>query len=47
MSVHHIKLYKSFNDPIEANQLDNLICLCHKCHTFVHSNSNIDNVYRE
>ena len=45
MSVHHIKLYKSFEDPHKANQLDNLICLCHKCHTFVHSSSNIDKVY--
>lgn len=45
MDVHHIKPYKSFEDPTEANQLDNLISLCHHCHRFVHSNSNIDKVY--
>lgn len=28
-----------------ANQLDNLICLCHSCHSFVHSNSNIDKLF--
>lgn len=45
MDVHHIKPYKSFKDPTEANQLDNLVSLCHHCHRFVHSNSNIDKVY--
>jgi transposase len=45
MDVHHIKKYRLFNDPIEANNLDNLISLCHTCHSFVHSNSNIDKLY--
>lgn len=45
MDVHHIKPYKSFENPEEANQLDNLVSLCHCCHRFVHSNSNIDKIY--
>lgn len=45
LDVHHIKLYKSFDNPEEANNLDNLISLCHSCHRFVHSNSNIDKIY--
>lgn len=47
LDVHHIKPYKSFENPVEANQLDNLISLCHYCHRFVHSNSNIDKIYIE
>lgn len=45
LSVHHIKSYKSFEDKIEANELDNLICLCEPCHRFVHSNSNKENLF--
>lgn len=45
LDVHHIKKYKQFEDPKEANKLENLISLCHHCHRFVHSNSNIDRVY--
>ncbi len=45
MDVHHIKRYRYFEDPEEANKLDNLISLCHCCHSFVHSNSNIDKLY--
>ncbi len=33
MSVHHIKPYRAFDDPTEANRLDNLECLCRSCHT--------------
>jgi hypothetical protein len=33
MDVHHIKKFKSFNNYKEANRLENLICLCSKCHT--------------
>jgi len=42
MDVHHIINYRYFEDKKEANQLDNLVCLCNLCHSFVHSNSNTD-----
>lgn len=45
MDVHHIRNYRLFSDKTEANKLDNLVCLCHKCHSFIHSNSNIDKLY--
>lgn len=45
LDVHHICNYRNFDDKDEANQLDNLICLCHNCHRFIHSNSNIDKLY--
>lgn len=45
LSVHHIKLYREFEDKYEANNLDNLICLCEPCHRFVHSNSNINHEF--
>lgn len=45
MSVHHIKKYKSFDDKFEANQLENLVCLCEHCHRFVHSNKNTDQIW--
>lgn len=33
MIVHHIVPFRFFlNDYIKANDLDNLICLCHNCH---------------
>jgi 5-methylcytosine-specific restriction endonuclease McrA len=32
MDVHHIKSYRDFDDPAEANQLSNLVCLCRTCH---------------
>lgn len=47
MSVHHIKPYRLFDDKVEANKLDNLVCLCEKCHRFVHSNANVDKIYLE
>lgn len=38
LSVHHIKLFRSFNgDYKSANQLDNLITLCEPCHRAVHA----------
>lgn len=45
MDVRHIKNYRLFSDKEEANNLDNLICLCHKCHSFVHSNANVEKLY--
>lgn len=45
LSVHHIINYREFDDKYEANQLDNLVCLCHSCHTFVHSNSNTNKIF--
>lgn len=42
LSIHHIVPFRSFEFPKEANQLSNLIGLCRECHTFVHSNNNIN-----
>lgn len=30
--VHHIKPFREFETEAEANQADNLICLCQSCH---------------
>jgi len=32
LSVHHKKPYKTFDDPKEANKLENLLSLCASCH---------------
>lgn len=32
LHVHHIKPFKFFDDYKEANILENLVSLCHKCH---------------
>lgn len=32
LSVHHKKPYRDFDDPHKANELDNLLSLCVKCH---------------
>lgn len=45
MSVHHIKSYRKFKNKEEANQLENLVCLCEKCHRYIHSNLNVDNKF--
>lgn len=42
MDVHHIKNYRTFENKEEANSLDNLVCLCNQCHSFIHSNLNTD-----
>lgn len=47
MDVHHIRNYRKFEDKDEANKLENLVCLCNKCHSFVHSNNNTDNLFIE
>lgn len=36
--VHHIKPVSSFQNVNDANTLDNVICLCHKCHMRVEWN---------
>lgn len=30
--VHHIEPVRTFDDPVEAHTLDNLVCLCRACH---------------
>lgn len=35
--VHHIRSYREFASWAEANALDNLICLCHSCHSQWHA----------
>lgn len=47
MDVHHIKNYRLFENKEDANNLENLVCLCNKCHSFVHSNLNVDNLFIE
>ena len=42
LSVHHIKLFRLCKDYKEANQLENLVSLCRECHTYIHSNNNIN-----
>lgn len=37
LDVHHIVAYDLFDDPKEANHLDNLITLCRKCHAKYHN----------
>lgn len=45
MDVHHIRNYRKFEDKDEANKLENLVCLCNKCHSFVHSKSNTEGLF--
>lgn len=45
LDVHHIKSYRDFEDPVQANRLGNLVSLCSQCHRYVHSNSNTDHHY--
>lgn len=45
LSVHHIRLYRLFEDKREANNLNNLISVCEPCHRFIHSNANIEKIY--
>ena len=45
LSVHHIKNFKLYETYQEANNLENLVGLCRECHTFVHSNRNIEKQY--
>jgi len=37
LDVHHKVPYTSFDDPFEANKLDNLVALCRSCHRKVES----------
>lgn len=32
LHVHHIRPLREFDDPCEANDLNNLVTLCHSCH---------------
>ena len=32
LDVHHIKRFGDFDNTDDANELDNLVCVCHKCH---------------
>lgn len=45
LSVHHIRLYRLFEDKKEANDLNNLISVCEPCHRFIHSNANTEKIY--
>lgn len=37
LDVHHVIPFRTFNNYTEANELDNLKCLCSKCHRIEHS----------
>ena len=37
LDVHHVVPYDRFDDPAEANHLDNLVTLCRMCHTKRHT----------
>lgn len=45
LDVHHIRNYRYFDNKTQANQIDNLVCLCNKCHSFVHSKQNVNKIY--
>jgi hypothetical protein len=45
VDVHHIKNYRLYKNKICANKPQNLISLCYKCHSFVHSKRNINKIY--
>lgn len=45
LDVHHIVNYRLFTDKTLANNIDNLVCLCNKCHSFIHSNSNNEKLF--
>jgi len=36
--VHHITPFREFDDSQEANKLDNLVCLCKRCHAKTDNN---------
>lgn len=38
LDVHHIVAYDLFDDPKDANHLNNLVTLCRKCHSKYHNN---------
>jgi 5-methylcytosine-specific restriction endonuclease McrA len=40
LDVHHIKPFKLFDDFVEANHIDNLVCLCKKCHRIFEGGAN-------
>ena len=40
-----IRNYRYFDNKTQANQIDNLVCLCNKCHSFVHSKQNVNKIY--
>jgi hypothetical protein len=33
--VHHLKPVREFDDPQDAHELSNVVCLCPQCHAFV------------
>lgn len=39
--VHHIKPYREFENPKEAHELSNLVCLCRSCHIEVEKGGNV------
>lgn len=40
LDVHHITRFGDFSNPIEANNLSNLITLCHPCHMQIEWDTN-------
>lgn len=42
IDVHHITPFHEYNNHEEANKLNNLICLCRKCHPYIEKNREIN-----
>ena len=47
LNVHHIKGVREFDNPDEANRLENLVTLCVSCHAKVHSSEDHRLVIRD
>ena len=45
VDVHHIKNYRLYKNKTCANKPHNLISLCYKCHSFIHSKKNTNKIY--
>lgn len=45
LSVHHIRKYRLFSNKERANSINNLVCLCPTCHSYIHSNKNKKRIY--
>jgi hypothetical protein len=42
LTVHHIRPFRLFDSYLQANTFNNLVSVCRECHSFIHSNSNIN-----
>lgn len=47
LSVHHIIPFVLFDNCMEANELNNLMCVCEPCHRKIHSGDNHHTKFKE